>query len=146
GYGRLALTGPSPATGRAGAGPTEQRCQKKRSAPSGAPPPAAPLAFDRERRVSRAMPRSLLLGGDHHDHLPAFQPGARFDDDILAEVGLDPGGHLAAKFLVTHLAAAEADVDLDLVAFLDETAHLAQLDLVVAVVGDGPELHFLDLD
>src|SRR5690606_6501047 len=56
------------------------------------------------------------------------------------------GGHLAAKFLVAHLAAAEADVDLDLVAFLDETAHLAQLDLVVAVVGDRAELHFLDLD
>src|SRR5690554_514289 len=37
-------------------------------------------------------------------------------------------------------------VDLDLVAFLQEAAHLAKLDLVVALVGDGAELHFLDLD
>src|SRR5690606_18345701 len=130
------------------AGPRERRCPKKRSAPFGALPHfALPCnSIGGERRVSRAAPRSLLLGGDHHDHLPAFQPGARFNDDILAEVGLDPGGHLAAEFLVAPLAAAEADVDLDLVAFLDETAHLAQLDLVVAVVGDRTELHFLDLD
>ena len=45
-----------------------------------------------------------------------------------------------------HLAAAEANGDLDLVAFLKEPQHVAQLDLVVAHVGDGAELHFLDLD
>src|SRR5690606_154864 len=50
------------------------------------------------------------------------------------------------QLLVAHLAATEADVDLDLVAFLDEAAHLAQLDLVVALVGHRAELHFLDFD
>src|SRR5690606_1618902 len=71
---------------------------------------------------------------------------ARFDDDAFAEVGLDPRRHFAAQLLVAHLAATEADVDLDLVAFLQEATHLAQLDLVVALVGHGAELHFLDLD
>src|SRR5690606_2536915 len=77
--------------------------------------------------------------------LPAFQARARFDHDVFAEVGLDPGGHLAAELLVAHLAATEADVDLDLVALLQEAAHVAQLDLVVAFVGDGAELDLLDL-
>src|SRR5690606_2264826 len=89
---------------------------------------------------------SLLLRRDHHHHPPAFQARAGFDHDVLAEVGLDPGGHLAAQLLVAHLAATEADVDLDLVAFDQELAHLAQLDLVVALVRDRTELHFLDLD
>src|SRR5690606_16577057 len=88
----------------------------------------------------------LLLGGDHHHHLPAFQARPGLDHDVLAQVGLDPGGHLPAQFLVAHLAATEADVDLDLVAILQEAAHLAQLDLVIALVGDRAELHFLDLD
>src|SRR5690606_9375145 len=88
----------------------------------------------------------LLLRRDHHDHLPAFQARTRLDHDVLAQVGLDPGGHLPAQFLVAHLAATEADVDLDLVALFQEAAHVAQLDLVVTLIGDRAELHFLDLD
>src|SRR3546814_3858696 len=80
--------------------------------------------------------RLFLLGSDHHDHLPAFQARARFDHDVFAEVCLDPGSHFATEFLVAHLAAAEADVDLELVAHFQELAHLAQLDLVVAFIGD----------
>src|SRR3546814_15415625 len=70
--------------------------------------------------------RLFLLGSDHHDHLPAFQARARFDHDVFAEVCLDPGSHFATEFLVAHLAAAEADVDLELVAHFQELAHLAQ--------------------
>src|SRR5690606_7317383 len=88
----------------------------------------------------------LLLRRDHHDHLPAFQARPQLDHDVLAQVGLDPGGHLPAQLLVANLATAEADVDLDLLAILQEAAHVAQLDLVVALVGDRAELHFLDLD
>src|SRR5690606_16484516 len=90
--------------------------------------------------------RSLLLRCDQHDHLPALQAGTGLDDHVVAQVGLDPGGHLPAQLLVAHLAATEADVDLDLVALLDEATDVAQLDLVVALVGDRPELQFLDLD
>src|SRR5690606_14362221 len=97
-------------------------------------------------RQPGARTSDLLLGRDHHDHLTPFEPRARFDHDVLAEVGLDPGGHLAAELLVAHLAATEANVDLDLVPFLQEPAHLAQLDLVVALVGHGAELDLLDLD
>src|SRR5690606_24110538 len=88
----------------------------------------------------------LLLGRDHHHHLPPLEARPGFDDDVLPEILLDPLGHLATQLLVAHLAATEADVDLDLVALFEELAHLAHLDRVVAGVGDGAELHFLDFD
>ncbi len=45
-----------------------------------------------------------------------------------------------------HLAAAEAQRHFRLVAFVEELDQLADLDLVVALVGAGAELDFLDLD
>ena len=52
-----------------------------------------------------------------------------------------------ADVLVGDLAAAVAQRDLALVAvFLDEAAQVAHLDRVVAFVGAGAELHFLDFD
>src|SRR5690606_39819567 len=111
-----------------------------------------PAVTSRERWEPDSIPpaargrRLLLLGGDHHDHLPAFQARARFDHDVFAEIGLDPRGHLAAELLVAHFAATEADVDLELVALFQELAHPAQLDLVVALIGDRAGLDLLDLD
>src|SRR6476469_4680063 len=106
----------------------------------------APRSAPPDHVKSRPVTSGLLLRGDHHHHLAAFQAWARLDDDVLAQVALDPVGHLATELLMAHLAATEADVDLDLVALFQEAAHVAQLDLVVALVGDGAELHFLDLD
>src|SRR5690606_30367992 len=105
-------------------------------------------AVSRVRRApTRApAPRSFLLGGDHHDHLAAFHARTGLDHDVLAQVGLDPVKHVPAELLVAHLAAAEPDVDLDLVPIFQELAHLAHLDRVVASVSDRAELHFLDLD
>ena len=45
-----------------------------------------------------------------------------------------------------HLAAAEAQGHLDLVAFLEEAAHGAHLDFVIMVVDARAELDLLDLD
>jgi hypothetical protein len=47
---------------------------------------------------------------------------------------------------VGHFTAAEAQRDLGLVAFFQEALEIAQLDLVIAFVGRGTELDFLDLD
>ena len=43
-------------------------------------------------------------------------------------------------------AATEAKRDLRLVAFAEEPDQVPELDLIVAFVGSGPELHFLHLD
>src|SRR6476469_6022504 len=106
----------------------------------------APRSAPPDHVKSRPVTSGLLLRGDHHHHLAAFQAWARLDDDVLAQVALDPVGHLATELLMAHLTAAETDVDLDLVALFQEAAHVAQLDLVVALIGYRAELHFLDFD
>ena len=53
---------------------------------------------------------------------------------------------LVADVLVRHLAAAEPQRHLHLVALVEEAAHRAHLHFVVVVVDAGPELDFLDLD
>ena len=50
------------------------------------------------------------------------------------------------RFLVGHFTATEPQRHLGLVAFLEEAAQVAQLDLVVALVGGRTEFDFLDLD
>src|SRR5690606_38612607 len=42
---------------------------------------------------SKPAGSGLLLRRDHHHHLPAFKARARLDHDVLAQIGLDPGGH-----------------------------------------------------
>src|SRR5690349_20833839 len=98
-------------------------------------------------RRSAAVGRrgSFLLGRDHHDHLAAFQSREALDDHLVHEVGLEALRHRQAELGVGHFTAAEADRDLDLVAFGDEATQVADLDLVVALVRRGTELELLDL-
>ena len=80
------------------------------------------------------QPRLLLARRDHHDHLPAFQLGncsTRMVSPRSSRMPLQRH----ADFLVRDLAAPEAQRDLALVAFGQEAADVAQLDVVVTVVG-----------
>src|SRR6185437_656962 len=80
-----------------------------------------------------ATPINLLFpGADHHGHLPPFHARELIDDAELRDVVLDAMGQFHPQFLVPHFAAAEADVALALVAFLDEPLQVAQLDVVIA--------------
>src|SRR6185437_15315661 len=88
----------------------------------------------------------LLPRPDHHRHLAAFQARELLHHSTFDNVRLDAPGQRDAEFLMRHLAATEADVDLDLVAFRQKPLHVAQLDVVVAHVGSRAELQFLDLD
>ena len=54
--------------------------------------------------------------------------------------------HLDADLLVRHLAAAEAQGHLDLVALLDERLHGAHLHLIVVLIDVRADLDLLDLD
>jgi hypothetical protein len=92
--------------------------------------------------------RSLfsLLRRKQHYHLAAFNARALIDYRHVFQVGFDPIKQLQTKILVSHLAAAEAKRDLGLVAVFEEAAQVAQLDLIVAFLGAGPEFDFLDLD
>ena len=90
--------------------------------------------------------KRLLRRPDHHDHLAAFHLGHVLD---LADF-LDVLGHalqqVAPQVLVRHLAAAEPQRHLHLVARFQEPEHVAHLDVVVVHVGVGPELDLFHLD
>src|SRR5690606_35862476 len=94
-------------------GVTSQRVAARGEPPADGRPPwrtpdatkgaaGAPFAWDRDLAAGPSPPWGglLLLRRDHHDHLPAFKARARFDHDVLAEVTLDPGGHLPAQLLM----------------------------------------------
>jgi hypothetical protein len=88
----------------------------------------------------------FFLGGDHHDHLPAFQARARLNYGFFSQIGLDALGHFDTQLLVRHFATLEADVHFDLVTLFQEAADIAQFDAVIADVGGGAEFDFLDFD
>src|SRR5262249_42271753 len=96
-------------------------------------------SHERERNKKKSGPKAafpqtprnlLLLGSDHHAHLAAFQAREGLHHAVLADVFLDLLGQVLAQVLMGHFTAAETDGDLDLVAFLEEAKHVAQLDLV----------------
>src|SRR5690606_12564554 len=94
----------------------------------------------------RARSSFLLARGDDHDHLPAFELGHLLDGGDVVDIVADSLQQAHAEFLVGHLAAPETQRDLRLVALFEEALQVAKLDLVVAFIGAGPELDFLDLD
>src|SRR5437660_4095547 len=71
----------------------------------------SPLSRGRTERKARAA----LSRRQHHHHLPAFEARLLLDLGELDGVGLHPVEQFVAEFLVGHLAAAEAQGDLDLV-------------------------------
>src|SRR5262249_45273168 len=95
-------------------------------------------------RAGTAAPASS--GRQHHDHPAAPQAWLLLDLGELGRVVLDAIEELIAQLLVRHLAAAEAQRDLDLVTFLEEALHRAHLHVVIVVVDHRPELDLLDLD
>ncbi len=87
-----------------------------------------------------------LLRGQQHHHLPAFEPRERLDHAMRLELVPDAFQQAHPELLVRHFPPAEAQRDLGLVAFPEEPDEVPQLDLVIALVSTGSELHLLDLD
>src|SRR5699024_10444334 len=82
---------------------------------------------------------SLLLGGNNHDHLPPFHFWKGLHGANLFEIGGDTLHQLATEVLMGHLASAEAQGHLALVATFEEAYQVLHLDLIVALVGTRPE-------
>src|SRR5690606_4687709 len=90
--------------------------------------------------------RSFFTRSQHHDHLASFQLGHGLDLAEFNQIVAYAFQYPHTQFLVSHFAATEAQGHLGFIAFLDEAAQIAQLDLIVAFVGTRTELDFLDLD
>ena len=76
----------------------------------------------------------------------AFHPGMEFHDGTLADILNQPVDDLVPKLAMGHLAAAEAQRRLDLVAVVQKADGLVLLGLVVVLVHCDGELDFLDDD
>src|ERR1700682_6097384 len=87
-----------------------------------------------------------FLRGQQHHHLPSLEPRKLLHDAVRLQVAADTLQQPDAKFLVRHFPPAKAQRDLGFVAFAEESDQIPQLDLVIALVGAGPEFDFLDLD
>src|SRR5215475_5493845 len=82
----------------------------------------------------------------HHHNLAAFEARFLLDLGDLGGIVLDAIEELVAQLLVRHLAPAEAQRHLHLVALFEKALHRAHLHIVIVVVDHGPELDLLDLD
>ncbi len=83
---------------------------------------------------------------DQHDHLAAFHLWKVLDLAMLFDVFCDALKQLTTKVLVRHLASAEAQGDLYLVAIGQKLEHIAHLDVIVTAVRIWAELDLFDLN
>ena len=75
-----------------------------------------------------------------------FLSRTELDDSLIADIFNQPLQNLASQAGARHLASAEEDRRLDLVALIQKTQHVVLLGLVVVIVHVDAELHFLDRD
>ncbi|CAD9225256.1 hypothetical protein BCEN4_480099 [Burkholderia cenocepacia] len=97
-------------------------------------------------RATRAGPLLLFLRREHHDHLAPFHLRHLLDLADFLEIRAQTLEHPHTDFLVSHFTAAETQRDLRLVALFEEAHEIAELDVVIPVIGTRTELDFLDLD
>ena len=86
------------------------------------------------------------LGGEDHDHPFALKLGLALRFGNFGEVGFEMFHERAAEVDVLHLAAAEHDVELNLVPLAQEFFGLVELGgLIVVVDADGLDAQFFEL-
>src|SRR5579864_2766910 len=106
------------------------------------------LARSRLLLLRRSLFFSGLLGVRRQDRVQrvAFLPRTKLHNPTLANVFNQALQNFASQAGARHLAAAEKDRGLDLVAFIQKTQHVILLGLVVVIVHVDAELHFFDRD
>src|SRR5690606_15609614 len=98
------------------------------------------------RAAKAQQGRNALFRRQHHHHLAAFELRLGLDLGDLADLLAHALEKLHAELQVRHLASAEAQRQLDLVALVEEAAHRLHLGLIIVVVDVGTHLDLLDLD
>ena len=86
------------------------------------------------------------LGSEEHQHVPTLELGWLFDvRDLGTRLGKATHG-FQTHFGMPHLATAETDADLDLVAVLQELGRLRHLGVDVTDVGVQSQTHLFDVN
>src|SRR6185503_10284917 len=102
----------------------------------------------RRRRRRRGFRLAATLRAARQDgvHLVAFHPRHRFREGEIRHLSDQPLENPPPDLGMRHLAAAEEDRRLDLVAVLEEALDVLLLELVVVLVDLRAELDLFDLD
>lgn len=88
----------------------------------------------------------FLAWRQNHDHLTPFHLGHLLNRSVILKIGSDSLDLPHSDLLVRHFATTETQCDFDLILFLQEASHVAQLDLVIVFVSAWTKLNFLDLN
>ena len=88
----------------------------------------------------------FLDGVDYHGHKSALEIGSLIDGSRLANSLTEALKDLFTDLLVAHLTSAEAQYDLNLIAFTEETHRVLDLGFEVVGLDTAGKLYLLDLD
>jgi hypothetical protein len=86
-----------------------------------------------------------LFRADHHQHLSTFHARILLDLGDLSRIFLHAGEEVHTELTVREFAAAEAQRDLDLVAFADELVNCLHFGGIIMVIDVGTHLDLFDL-
>ena len=103
-------------------------------------------ALRKEKPARAGCPSLRLFWRENHDHLAAFHGRLGLDLGDASGLGFHPFEQAESQFLMRHLAAAKAQSDFHLVAFLEKPAHGFHFDDVIMVVNSRAQFDLLDLD
>src|ERR1041384_8034456 len=98
------------------------------------------------RRWLLLFPRLLRIRREDRVQRVAFLPRTEFDNTAITDIMNQAFQDSASQASARHLASAEKDRCLDLVAFTEKTQHMVLFGLVIVIVHIDAELHFLDRD
>jgi hypothetical protein len=105
------------------------------------------VALTRRLPITRQfdIEAEALFRADHHQHLPAFHARILLDLCDLSRIFLNACEQVHAKLTVREFATAEAQRDLDLVAFADELVNCLHFGGIIMVIDVGTHLDLFDL-
>ena len=88
----------------------------------------------------------LATRRNHHDHLPTFELRELLDQNQISQFVSNSRQQCQPQLLVGNFPTPKPQGDLALVAIIQKALDVAQLDVVVAVVGARAEFDFLDFN
>ena len=88
----------------------------------------------------------FLAWRQNHDHLTPFHLRHLLNRSVILKIGSDSLDLPHSDLLVRHFATTETQCNFDLILFLQEASHVAQLDLVIVFVSAWTKLDLLDLN
>src|SRR5438445_4588055 len=95
-------------------------------------------------RVARNL--FFLFRRQNHNHLTAFHLWKLLNLTKRLQLSLQALQHAETDVLMRHFTTAKTQRDFRIVTIFQKFGEITQLDIVIAIIGTGPEFNFLDQD